>query len=233
MLEPVTVTRHLLLSSMETILGRRARAADTWLANAASAATRPETFAAAFASASRHAGRSALALTSEEVDELRPAGVTWSIARWALDDFARAALLVRAAQSMNAPTLQAVTDHCYRIGDTRERQGILRALALLPYPDRFLALAIEAARSGVVPLFEAVAGENPYPALHFPALSFNHLVLSALVNGVALERIIGLSGRVTPQLVRMANEWAAERRSASRRIPADLSYLTTAAHTAA
>ena len=54
---------------------------------------------------------------------------------------------------------------------------------------------MDAARSGVPPLFEAIACENPYPAAHFPALNFNHLVLQALVTGVALDRIVGLGAR--------------------------------------
>jgi hypothetical protein len=54
------------------------------------------------------------------------------------------------------------------------------------------------------------------------------MVRQALVTGVALDRVVGLGARVTPELVRMANEYAAERRAAGRSVPADLDYITEA-----
>jgi hypothetical protein len=75
-------------------------------------------------------------------------------------------------------------------------------------------------------VFEAIACENPYPAAHFPELNFNQMVLKALFTGVALERVIGLDGRVTPELARMANDYASERRAAGRSVPADIWRVT-------
>jgi hypothetical protein len=215
---------------MEDIVSRRAREGGAWLESIGGG---PDSFASAFANASRRTGRSALALTPNDAAQLREVGLTWSVARWALDDFARVALLLRAADVLDARGLESVVDRAYRQGDTRERQAVLRALPLLPQPARFLAVAIDAARSGIPPLFEAIACENPYPAAHFPALNFNHLVLQALVTGITLDRIAGLGARVTPDLVRLANEWAAERRAAGRSVPADLDYITEAARTVA
>ena len=111
---------------------------------------------------------SALALTPSDESRLREVGLTWSLARWALDDLARAALLLRAGEVLAPSALEAVVDRAYRNGDTRQRQAILRALPLLPQPDRFLGIAVDAERSGIPPLFEAIACENPYPAAHFP-----------------------------------------------------------------
>lgn len=192
----VRLARQLLLSVMEDIVGQRARDGGAWLEATVRTSADARAFIAAFAGASRHVGRSALAVTPDEMSRLREVGA-------------------------------------HRDGDTRERQAILRALPVLPHPDRFLALAIDACRSGVPSLFEAIACENPYPAAHFPALNFNHMVLTALVTGVALERLVGLGARVTPELVRMANEYAAERRAAGRSVPADLDYITEVTRIAA
>lgn len=159
--------------------------------------------------------------------------MTWSLARWAVDDLARAALLLRAGEALPPEGLTAVADRAYHAGDTREQQAVLRTLPLLPHADRFLALAVDAERSGIAPIFEAIACENPYPAVHFPALNFNHMVLTALVTGVALDRMVGLGARVTPELVRMANDYAVERRTARRSVPADLDYITDAARVVA
>jgi hypothetical protein len=74
----------------------------------------------------------------------------------------------------------------------------------------------------VVPIFEAIAAENPFPARHFPDLHFHQLVLKAVFLGVRLPRVLGLAARVNPELARMADDYAAERRAAGRSVPADL-----------
>jgi hypothetical protein len=77
----------------------------------------------------------------------------------------------------------------------------------------------------VVPVFEAIACENPFPAAQFPELHFNQMALKAVFLGVALARMLGLAERRTPELARMAEDFAAERRAAGRTVPADLSLL--------
>ena len=74
---------------------------------------------------------------------------------------------------------------------------------------------------------------QPYPSAHFPALNFNQMVLQAIIYGVSLDRVVGLATRVTPELVRVANEYAAERRANGRLVSADLDYITRAASAAA
>jgi hypothetical protein len=224
----VKLVNPLLLTVMDDIVTGRARDVSAWTAAKASAAEGVDAVVSLFSAASRYAGRSALALTRDEAEQIRGLGVHWPLTRWALDDFARATLLLRAGEVLDGPSFQAVVHHCYGRGDIRERQAILRALPLLQHSGRFLVVAADAARSAVLAVFEAVACENPYPAAHFPSMNFNHMVLAALANGIALDRIVDLGGRVTPDLARLANEWAAERRSASRSVPADLEYLTAA-----
>jgi hypothetical protein len=222
-----------MLSAMEDLLGRRVRDADGWLRDILLGASDLETFHAAVSHASRHAGRSALDLQPDETDRLRGVGITWSLGRWAVDDVARAALLLRSGETLGLSAQAEVVDRGYQRGDTRQRQAVLRALPLLPHPERFLAVAVDATRSGVSPLFEAIACQNPYPAAHFPAQNFNHMVVHALVTGVALDLVEGLGARVTPELVRMANEYAAERRAAGRSVPADVDVITRATRRAA
>ena len=131
-------------------------------------------------------------------------------------------LLSRVEQSHDDEDGDAVSA-CYEQGDAREQQSWLKAVGVLPAPERFLPLVIDACRSSIQPIFEAVACENPYPARFFPARNFNQLILKALFNGVALSRVVGLSGRLNPELARMATDYAAERRAAGRPIPADIS----------
>jgi hypothetical protein len=240
----VKLSRPLLLAVMEDLVGRRMRDGAGWIPRSPADL---ETFATAFSLASRHAGRSALDLDRSDADRLRDAGVTWSLARWAVDDGARAVLLLRAGEVLDLSAQAEIVDRGYHRGDLRQRQAVLRALPLLPHSERFLAVALDAARSGMPgpghgghatggppdPLFEAIACENPYPAAHFPALNFNQLVVQALATGVALDRVEGLGARVTPDLMRMAKEYAAERRAAGRSVPADLTALTVPTRSAA
>ena len=53
------------------------------------------------------------------------------------------------------------------------------------------------------------------------------MVLKALFVGVAVDRIVGLDGRLTPELARMAADYASERRAAGRSVPSDIARLTS------
>src|SRR5207249_4870284 len=76
--------------------------------------------------------------------------------------------------------------------------------SILPRCERFLSTAIDACRTNIIPLFEAIACENPYPARYFPELNFNQMVLKCMFNPIALRRIVGLQSRLNPELSRMA-----------------------------
>jgi hypothetical protein len=121
--------------------------------------------------------------------------------------------------------LVAVIDACWRTGDNDERCAVLRALDRLPAPERFVPLAVSACRTNVVPVFEAIACDNAFPATHFTEPAFNQMVLKALFLGVATDRIVGLGDRITPELVRMAAAYASERRAAGRDVSADCQRL--------
>jgi hypothetical protein len=179
----------------------------------------------AFALAARQTGRVAPDPTPAELARLRAAGVTWPVASWGLDGLTRGALLLHAAAELAPGELEALVEDCFLQGDTRERQAVLRILALLPDPGRFVPLGVEACRTSVQPVFEAIACENPFPAGHFPESSFNQMVLKAVFIGVAVGRILGLEARITVELRRMAADYASERRAAGRSVPDDVVYL--------
>jgi hypothetical protein len=132
---------------------------------------------------------------------------------------ARIALLVE--QDVDPTTAADLFGH----GDNEERRAILRALPRLRDPARFTSLAIEACRTSVVPVFEAIACDNPFPSTHFPDANFNQMVLKAVFVGVSLARVVGLQTRLSPELARMAGDYAAERRAAGRSIPDDLKLI--------
>jgi hypothetical protein len=199
-----------------------------WLTEAVATAHAPldrAGFATAFALAARQIGRAVVDPAPAESARLSAAGVSWPIVSWGIDGLARSALLLRAAAGLAPGELEVLVDECFRQGDTRERQAVLRTLPLLPDPDRFVPLGVEACRTSVEPVFEAIACENPFPAQHFSESSFNQMVLKAVFIGVAVRRILGLETRITAELRRMAADYASERRAAGRSVPDDVTYL--------
>ena len=188
---------------------------------------RPEDLAAplltTYPTAARWAGRGALTLNALTRGELQAAAPGIGFDRWSRADAARALLLIELRQrgrTGDAFVADAIT--CYENGDAGEQQSWLRAIALWPEAKSFLPTAVDACRANIVPVFEALACENPYPAAHFPERNFNQVVLKAMFNSIALSRIAGLKSRLNPELSRMARDYADERSAAGRTVPADL-----------
>ncbi len=177
-----------------------------------------------FATASRTLGHEKIRLTIEEAAGLEQCGVGWLLSD-ALDELGRVVMLAMAASQLSDHTYHSLLHRCYENGDSPERCAVLRALPLLPDARRFLHVALDAGRSHIQPIFEALACENPYPSVYFPELNFNHMILKALFTGTALRRVLGLTTRLSPELRRMANDYATERHAAGRSVPADITLL--------
>ncbi len=136
-------------------------------------------------------------------------------------DDGRARLLRAALEVLPADEHVRLVEELYRTGELRERVALLKALPLLPAPERFVEVGVEAVRSNAVALIEAVACDNPYPGRHFSEEAFNQMVLKCLFNDLALGRIQGLPDRRTAELRRMVAAYASERRAAGRSVPDD------------
>ena len=185
-------------------------------------------FLSALAAAGRRLGRDPVVPDRTEGDRLAAAGLSPFPPGLGLDECGRGALILLAFDRLPASERVQLASDLYHRGEVRERQALLRVLAYLPAPAGFRELAVEACRTSVQSVFEAIACENPYPAAHFPEASFNQMVLKAVFTGLALPRIAGLPERVTPDLVRMAEDYAAERRAAGRALPADMDLIFSA-----
>jgi hypothetical protein len=176
----------------------------------------------------RRLGRDRLDFGAAEQREVQRLQADLQLDRWTREDAGRATLLLaRALAPGDHARLQAAVIECYERGDSSEQQSWLRSTALLPEPERLLPVVIDACRTNILPLFEAVACENPYPTRHFPEPNFNQMVLKALFNNVALSRIVGLPARRNPDLTRMAADYASERRAAGRSVPSDIGLAMT------
>ncbi|MEJ7728038.1 MAG: EboA domain-containing protein [Polyangiaceae bacterium] len=134
---------------------------------------------------------------------------------------ARMVLLTAAVEASGAAA-PALVAELFRQGDSDEKCAVLHALPLLDEPARFVDVAVNACRSSVQPVFEAVACDTPYAAQRFGDAAFAQMVLKALFVGIPLERVQGLRERTNPELSRMAHGYASERRAAGRTVPEDI-----------
>lgn len=188
----------------------------------------PSQFGSALSTAYTVAGRkfsaSALVLPHPSQAQLEAYGLLQL--DWTPKQAARACLLLSYAALAPASDVESKVRDLFYKGDSDERIVVLRCLPLLPTAAEHGLLATDAVRSHVQGVFEAIACENPYPLRYFDDLAFNQLVMKAYFTGVAAHRIAGLQERRNSELSRMALDFAAERRAASRPVPADLDLVT-------
>lgn len=209
---------------LDRVVARAPAAAREWLVARAGALS-PESFGLVYSGAGRRLGMAAVMLEAGERAELARAGLPLPEG-WPLSAVARAGLLAMVMPGLERDARVQLAQTVFKTGDNDERAALLKALAILPEPEAFAELAIDACRSHVQSVFEAIACENPYPMRHFPEHNFNQVVLKAFFTGVAVQRIEGLAARRSPELVRMAEAYASERRAAGRSVPADLHLVT-------
>ncbi len=190
-------------------------------------------FLARYAGLPRRLGASASTAvwSATEQTALQAAGVPDATV-WSLTDVGRAALLLGVFQAIDEAARVALATEIFRRGDTSERVSVLRCLALFHAPldpSAFVPLAAEACRSHVLDVLAALACENPFPARALPELAWNQMIMKLMFVGLPLERVHAWQSRVNPELVRMAHDFASERRAAGRSVPDDVARIAAEA----
>jgi len=178
-------------------------------------------FCALISLAARHAKRDPLSPSQAEIEEAGRILEGWNPERWTVLEALRGALVLARTDLAGDAGALAVGE-AFRYADEGELCALLRALAVLPGPERFLARATEGCRSNMRSVFEAAALDTPYPVLHFDDGSWNQAVIKCLFVGAPLWRLWKLDTRLSPELARMALDLADERRSAGRTVPPEL-----------
>jgi len=182
-------------------------------------------FLAAFAGAERAVRGRDLRLTAEEAETLRQVGLG-AAEMLAPGELLRLRLLLARIAILPAGEHPALVSELLRRGDDVEKQAVLKALPLLPGPERFRDVALLALRSAVAGTVAAIACDNDYPLRYFPPDSFRAMVLKALHLGIPLRRIRGLDARRDEELARMGRAYASEQRAALRPVSPDVALLT-------
>jgi hypothetical protein len=171
--------------------------------------------------APRRLGKADLALSEEDLRAAASVRPGWTPSDWSVDQAARIAFVL-ASYSGDDAAFKAHLEQLFRTADLGELIAFYRALPLYPNPKAHSARAREGARSGIQPIFEAVAHRNPYPLEEFDENAWNHMVLKALFIGSKLHPIQGLDRRANPRLMRMLCDYAHERWAAGRPVSPEL-----------
>ena len=211
--EPLT-DHHDTRTTLRTWLAADADAGIAWLdaAVAELAAGAPDRrLAMAFADAPRQVGRTLLPphapLHAVPLDG------------WSRDQAARVLLLLARPHDDSFPAALA---RLFTHADLAEQVCLYQALSLFPSPQRHAARAAEGVRSNMLPVFGAIALNNPYPSDCFDEGAWNQMIVKTIFTGRPLARVIGLERRANPALADMLTDYARERRAAGRAVVPDL-----------
>lgn len=130
---------------------------------------------------------------------------------------ARIYLLVRALE-IDEDFYGPKVANIIQVADTGELVTFLKYLVLLPHPERYKATAVEALRTNIATVFDAITLSNPYPAKYFNDQQWNQMYLKAAFMERDLSLILSVDDRGNEDLTRIISDYAHERWAASRKI---------------
>ncbi len=138
---------------------------------------------------------------------------------WPLDRLVRVYFILELAERAGTD-FEGLMTSLFETAEINEAAALYSALPFLPDPEKWVFRATDAVRSNIGPVFDALAFQNPYPALHFTDSAWNQLVLKCIFNDKPIHLIEGLDRRVNRDLAFSISELAHERWAAGRRVPA-------------
>ncbi|MCB1206007.1 MAG: EboA domain-containing protein [Verrucomicrobiae bacterium] len=175
----------------------------------------------AFSGVSRHfPKRSRLEVGEEQAAALHEQVPGFSLEHWDLFRLARVLLLLVLAKQEKAIFVETILA-LLNTADLREQAAIYSAYSLLPHQEDLVESAVDGLRSNIVDVFDSIALNNPFPAVHFTDAAWNQMVLKAIFISRPLYRITGLDSRRNGELAAAISYLAHERWAAGRRIPAE------------
>jgi hypothetical protein len=171
--------------------------------------------------APRRLGKADLALPKADLARADTLRAGLDLGDWSIDQLARVALMA-ASHGGDEPAFAARFDSFCTTAEINELIALCRGLPVYPNPNLIEPRAREAVRSGMKPVFEAVAHRNPYPRETFAEDAWNQMVVKAFFIGSMLWPIQGLDQRANPRLARMLVGLAQERWAAQRPVSGEL-----------
>jgi len=130
---------------------------------------------------------------------------------------ARIYLLIRVLESDIAYFSTKVAN-LIQVSDTGELETFLKFLILLPNASDYKQVGVEALRTNIGIIFDAIALNNPYPSIYFNDQQWNQMYLKAAFMQRNLGEIVDVEKRANGDLARIISDYAHERWAASRDI---------------
>lgn len=103
-----------------------------------------------------------------------------------------------------------------QVADKTELETFLKYLVLLPEPENFKFAAVEALRTNIATVFNAISQYNPYPSQYFTTAEWNQMYLKAAFMQQDLKKIPEVEKMANKDLARIISDYAHERWAASR-----------------
>jgi hypothetical protein len=169
----------------------------------------------------RRLGKADLALSETDLTRAEALRPGLDLSDWSLDQLVRVALMA-ASHTGDDAAFAARFDSFCATAEVNELVALSRGLPVYPNAALIEPRAREAVRSGMKPVFEAVAHRNPYPRETFAEDAWNQMVVKAFFMGSALWPIQGLDDRANPRLARMLVGLAQERWAAQRPVSGEV-----------
>lgn len=116
----------------------------------------------------------------------------------------------------DAPFFTSKVANLIQIADTSELETFLKFLVLLPNPENYKNSAVEALRTNISTVFDAISLNNPYPGDYFNDQQWNQMYLKAAFMQRDLSDILDVDRRANGDLARIISDYAHERWAASR-----------------
>jgi len=177
--------------------------------------------AVAIGRAPRRLGKADLPLTPDDKSRAMALRSGLDPREWSIDQAARIAFMAASYSGDDVAFAAAFDGFCATAGLT-ELIALCRGLPVYPAAKLLEPRAREAIRSGMKPVFEAVAHRNPYPVECFTEEAWNQMVVKAFFIGSHLWPIQQLDRRGNPRLARMLVDLAQERWAAGRPVSGEV-----------
>ena len=132
-------------------------------------------------------------------------------------EISRIYLLVRVLET-NPDFFTPKVSKLIQLADTGELETFLKFLIVLPAAEAFKSVAVDALRTNIATVFDAIALNNPYPAIYFNDQQWNQMYLKAAFMQRNLNEIMEVEARANRDLTRIISDYAHERWAANRTI---------------
>ncbi|MEB8330380.1 EboA domain-containing protein [Flavobacteriaceae bacterium KMM 6897] len=109
-------------------------------------------------------------------------------------------------------------ENIIQVSDTGELSTFLKFLILMPNSGNYKNVAVEALRTNIATIFDAISLKNPYPSMFFNDQQWNQMYLKAAFMERDLSQIMDIDKRANKDLARIISDYAHERWAASRKV---------------